>query len=413
MSWESISLSDALRPLKSSPFTRDELNYSGGQYQNVHYGDILVRFPSVVDAEKEGLPYVSDSAEGRCSRCSLLQNGDIIIADTAEDEAVGKAIEIQGITDQKVVSGLHTMAFRPQEGLFAPGFLGYFLNSSVYHNQLLPLMQGIKVLSISKTAIGDTVIKYPSYKEQEKIVESLSGVDDMIGALDEAIAKKQQIKEGLMQQLLTGEAVIPEYSGEWQKKRVGDIGFTYSGLTGKTKNDFGHGEAQYITFLNVLNNPVLKTDVFEKVDVRSDERQNAAKKGDLFFNTSSETPEEVGICALLNADINNLYLNSFCFGFRLTDPDVDGLYLSYFWRSKQGREIMSALAQGATRYNLSKEYFNKAIITLPPIELQRYIANTITAADKEIAELEQKRDKYLLIKQGMMQELLTGKTRLV
>ena len=413
MSWESISLSDALRPLKSSPFTRDELNYSGGQYQNVHYGDILVRFPSVVDAEKEGLPYVSDSAEGRCSRCSLLQNGDIIIADTAEDEAVGKAIEIQGITDQKVVSGLHTMAFRPQEGLFAPGFLGYFLNSSVYHNQLLPLMQGIKVLSISKTAIGDTVIKYPSYKEQEKIVESLSGVDDMIGALDEAIAKKQQIKEGLMQQLLTGEAVIPEYSGEWQKKRIGDIGFTYSGLTGKTKNDFGHGEAQYITFLNVLNNPVLKTDVFEKVDVRSDERQNAAKKGDLFFNTSSETPEEVGICALLNADINNLYLNSFCFGFRLTDPDVDGLYLSYFWRSKQGREIMSALAQGATRYNLSKEYFNKAIITLPPIELQRYIANTITAADKEIAELEQKRDKYLLIKQGMMQELLTGKTRLV
>ena len=413
MSWESISLSDALRPLKSSPFTRDELNYSGGQYQNVHYGDILVRFPSVVDAEKEGLPYVSDSAEGRCSRCSLLQNGDIIIADTAEDEAVGKAIEIQGITDQKVVSGLHTMAFRPQEGLFAPGFLGYFLNSSVYHNQLLPLMQGIKVLSISKTAIGDTVIKYPSYKEQEKIVESLSGVDDIIGALDEAIAKKQQIKEGLMQQLLTGEAVIPEYSGEWQKKRIGDIGFTYSGLTGKTKNDFGHGEAQYITFLNVLNNPVLKTDVFEKVDVRSDERQNAAKKGDLFFNTSSETPEEVGICALLNADINNLYLNSFCFGFRLTDPDVDGLYLSYFWRSKQGREIMSALAQGATRYNLSKEYFNKAIITLPPIELQRYIANTITAADKEIAELEQKRDKYLLIKQGMMQELLTGKTRLV
>lgn len=253
----------------------------------------------------------------------------------------------------------------------------------------------------------------PPLAEQHRIADALSGVDDMVGTLDEAIAKKRQIKEGLMQQLLTGEAVIPGFSGKWQKKRVGDIGFTYSGLTGKTKNDFGHGEAQYITFLNVLNNPVLKTDVFEKVDVCSDERQNAAKKGDLFFNTSSETPEEVGICALLNSDIDNLYLNSFCFGFRLTDPDVDGLYLSYFWRSKQGREIMSALAQGATRYNLSKEYFNKAIITLPPIELQRYIANTITAADKEIAELEQKRDKYLLIKQGMMQELLTGKTRLV
>lgn len=253
----------------------------------------------------------------------------------------------------------------------------------------------------------------PPLDEQHRIADALSGIDKLISALDEAIAKKQQVKEGLMQQLLTGKTAIPGFGGEWKSKRVGDIGFTYSGLTGKAKNDFGHGEAQYITFLNVLNNPVLKTDIFERVDVRGDERQNAAKKGDLFFNTSSETPEEVGICALLNSDIDNLYLNSFCFGFRLTDPDVDGLYLSYFWRSKQGREIMSALAQGATRYNLSKEYFNKAIITLPPIELQRYIANTITAADKEIAELELKRDKYLLVKQGMMQELLTGQTRLV
>lgn len=413
MTWNSITLADAFKPLKSSPFTRDELNYTGGKYQNVHYGDILVRLNSVVFIEKAGLPFVNYTSESKCSRCSLLQNGDIIIADTAEDEAVGKAIEIQGIDGQKIVSGLHTMAFRPQEGVFAPGFLGYFLNSSEYHYQLLPLMQGIKVLSISKAAIGDTLIKYPSIEDQKRIVSALSAVDELIDALDEAIAKKRQIKEGLMQQLLTGKTAIQGFDGKWHSKRVGDIGFTYSGLTGKTKNDFGHGEAQYITFLNVLNNPVLNTDIFERVDVRSDERQNAAKKGDLFFNTSSETPEEVGICALLNADINNLYLNSFCFGFRLTDSEVDGLYLSYFWRSKQGREIMSALAQGATRYNLSKEYFNKTEILLPPLEQQKYIANTIAAADIEIAKLVEKQEKYSLIKQGMMQELLTGKTRLI
>lgn len=267
---------------------------------------------------------------------------------------------------------------------------------------------------LMNNVMAEIQIAIPSnLEEQLRIAKALSTIDAYIKSLDDFIVKKRQIKEGLMQQLLTGKTAIPGYSGDWQNKRVGDIGYTYSGLTGKSKNDFGHGEAQYITFLNVLNNPVLKTDIFERVDVRSGEHQNAAKKGDLFFNTSSETPEEVGICALLNDDINNLYLNSFCFGFRLTDPDVDGLYLSYFWRSKQGREIMSALAQGATRYNLSKEYFNKAIITLPPIELQRYIANTITAADKEIAGLLQKRDKYLLVKQGMMQELLTGKTRLL
>ena len=292
-------------------------------------------------------------------------------------------------------------------------FLSYFFRSKAGRDIMTMLAQGATRYNLSKESFNKTLIAFPPLEEQKKIADALSGVDNMVVALDEAIAKKRQIKEGLMQQLLTGEAVVPGLSGEWQKKRVGDIGFTYSGLTGKSKKDFGHGDAQYITFLNVLSNPILKTDIFEKVDVLCDEHQNAARKGDLFFNTSSETPEEVGFCALLNDDIDNLYLNSFCFGFRLTDPEVDGLYLSYFWRSKQGREIMSALAQGATRYNLSKEYFNKAVITLPPIEQQRYIANTITAADKEITKLMEKLEKYLLIKRGMMQELLTGKTRLL
>ena len=223
MSWKTIPFSDAFRPLKATPFTRDELNYSGGHYQNVHYGDILVRFPSVVDAENAGLPFVNASSEERCSRCSILQNGDIIIADTAEDEAVGKAIEIRGIKEQRIVSGLHTMAFRPQEGIFAPGFLGYFLNSPEYHNQLLPLMQGTKVTSISKTAIRDTIIKYPSPEEQESIVEAFAEVDQLINAIDEAIAKKRQIKEGVMRQLLTGSTRIPGYNEDWVELELGAI----------------------------------------------------------------------------------------------------------------------------------------------------------------------------------------------
>ena len=292
-------------------------------------------------------------------------------------------------------------------------FLSYFFRSKVGRDIMTMLAQGATRYNLSKESFNKTLIAFPPFDEQKRIADALSAVDELIGALDEAIAKKRQIKEGLMQQLLTGKTALQGFDGKWQSKRVGDIGFTYSGLTGKTKNDFGHGDAQYITFLNVLNNPVLNTDIFERVDVRGDERQNAAKKGDLFFNTSSETPEEVGFCALLNDDVEKLYLNSFCFGFRLTDPEVDGLYLSYFWRSKQGRGIMSALAQGATRYNLSKEYFNKTEILLPPLEQQKNIANTIAAADDEIAKLVEKREKYFLIKQGMMQELLTGKTRLI
>lgn len=292
-------------------------------------------------------------------------------------------------------------------------FLSYFFRSKLGRDIMTMLAQGATRYNLSKESFNKTLIAFPPFEEQKRIAEALSGFDDIIGALDEAIEKKRQIKEGLMQNLLTGSIRLRGFSGEWQNKTVGEIGFTYSGLTGKGKNDFGHGEALYITFLNVLNNPILKTDIFEKVDVKDGERQNKALKGDLFFNTSSETPEEVGICAMLNEGIENLYLNSFCFGFRLTDPEVDGLYLSYFWRSKLGREIMTTLAQGATRYNLSKEYFNKTKILLPPLNLQRHIANTLMIAEREIALLEAKREKYNLIKQGMMQELLTGKTRLI
>lgn len=199
---------------------------------------------------------------------------------------------------------------------------------------------------------------------------------------------------------------------DWSVKQIGKIGYTYSGLTGKGKNDFGKGNSRYITFLNVLNNPVLRTDIFERVSISDGEHQNLALKGDLFFNTSSETPEEVGICALLDNDVPNLYLNSFCFGYRLTDPEVDGLFLSYFFRSKAGRDIMTMLAQGATRYNLSKESFNKTLIAFPPFEEQKKITEALSGVDAMIRALDEAIAKKRQIKEGLMQQLLTGKTRL-
>ena len=143
------------------------------------------------------------------------------------------------------------------------------------------------------------------------------------------------------------------------------------------------------------------------------ENQNEVRKGDLFFNTSSETPEDVGTCSTLLIDVENVYLNSFCFGYRLEDEEMSGLFLSYYFRSAIGRKEMTMLAQGATRYNLSKENFNKIVVTVPPTKKEQdRIAGILTAMDKEIAALEAERDKYKNIKQGMMQKLLTGQIRL-
>ena len=186
------------------------------------------------------------------------------------------------------------------------------------------------------------------------------------------------------------------------------------GLSGKCKVDFGQGDALYIPFMNVMSNPIIDTTFFENVNVKFTEVQNKAQQGDLFFNTSSEIPEEVGMCSVLFHDVDNLYLNSFCFGFRLNnDKEHNPLFLSYLFRSDVGRKLMYSLAQGATRYNLSKNNFYKLELYLPKHKEQTAIAEILLDMDDEIDKLTQKLNKYKNIKQGMMQELLTGKVRLI
>ena len=270
------------------------------------------------------------------------------------------------------------------------------------------------VPSLTAKAIYDIAVALPPLHEQKAIAEALSDVDELLTAMTTLIEKKCAIKQGAMQELLTGKKRLPGFSGEWVEKRLGDCGFCYNGITGKGGNDFGKGEARYITFLNVLLNVVIDTSIFDMVDIKLGENQNEVRRGDLFFNTSSETPEEVGFCAVLDEDVTSVYLNSFCFGFRLTDDNVNGKFLAYWFRSAGGRALMTFLAQGSTRYNLSKDAFREAYICIPPtLAEQRAIAEVLSDMDAEIEALEAKRVKYESIKQGMMQELLTGKTRLV
>ena len=148
--------------------------------KNVHYGDVLIKFGEVLDVSKENLPMILDKSVLSKYNASFLQNGDVIVADTAEDLTVGKCSEIAGLNDEVVLSGLHTIPYRPVEK-FASGYLGYYLNSNMYHNQLIPLMQGIKVTSISKSAMQNTDIVYPkSVEEQSRIGNYFQSLDSLI-----------------------------------------------------------------------------------------------------------------------------------------------------------------------------------------------------------------------------------------
>ena len=150
-----------------------------GACLDIHYGDVLIKYGEVLDAGGDRIPRIADDQKASSLSCPPLQDGDVVIADTAEDEAVGKCSELRNVEGKTIFSGLHTMPCRPIE-VFAPGYLGFYLNSDAFRIQLLPLMQGIKVISVSRSAIEDTDVRYPSLPEQRAIGALFSCLDNLI-----------------------------------------------------------------------------------------------------------------------------------------------------------------------------------------------------------------------------------------
>ncbi len=199
--WEQCKLSEVLISLQNNTLSRAELSTEKGVAKNVHYGDILVRFREVLDVSDEQLPMIQDDTIVAKYKTSFLQNGDVIIADTAEDETVGKCTEIAGLDDETVISGLHTIPYRPLFE-FASGYLGYYMNSTAYHSQLLPLMQGIKVTSISKSAMQNTDIVYPkSVDEQKQIGDYFRNLDHLITLHRRKCDELKEVKRFMLQNM--------------------------------------------------------------------------------------------------------------------------------------------------------------------------------------------------------------------
>ena len=209
-SWEQRKLSDTLNFLSNNTLSRAELSEDTGTYKNVHYGDVLIKFGEYIDAQSTDLPYIADDEKAKKFESSKLQDGDIIIADTAEDEAVGKCVEIGNIGDLSIVSGLHTIPCRPKVK-FAPAYLGFYLNSASYHDQLIPLMQGIKVTSISKSAISDTMISAPTnLSEQGKIGQFFTQLDSLI-----TLHQREPPKEDKILNDIKTDTLFHEYYCQW------------------------------------------------------------------------------------------------------------------------------------------------------------------------------------------------------
>ncbi|MCW8347605.1 restriction endonuclease subunit S [Vibrio sp. ZSDZ65] len=199
--WEEKSFGACFVNVGNNTLSRAELNYQVGLAKNIHYGDVLIKFGETLDADSELIPFITNNGVANKLKHTALKNGDIVIADAAEDNTVGKCVELFNVGELLVFSGLHTIAVRPTLP-FASKYLGYYLNSASYHDQLSSLMQGTKVLSISKTTIQNTHVVFPNHvEEQAAIGNYFQKLDSLINQHQQQITKLTNIKQACLSKM--------------------------------------------------------------------------------------------------------------------------------------------------------------------------------------------------------------------
>ncbi|NRO52645.1 hypothetical protein IMAU50024_01191 [Lactobacillus helveticus] len=248
----------------------------------------------------------------------------------------------------------------------------------------------------------------PQKTEQVKIGTFFATLDHLIAVNQRKLAKLKELKQGYLQKMFPQNgSKFPQlrfsgFADAWEQRKLGELGSTFTGLTGKTKEDFGHGDAKFVTYMNVFQNAVASLEQLDSVEI--DPKQNEVKKGDVFFTTSSETPEEVGMSSVWKYNYDNVYLNSFTFGYRPnTEFDLD--YLAAMLRSTTVRKKITFLAQGISRYNISKTKMMDIEVPVPSLEEQAKIGAFLSNVEQTITLHQRKLEKLQELKKGYLQKM--------
>lgn len=403
--WEIRKLGSIFKFIPNNTISRDNL-VNQGTVMNVHYGDILIKYGSILDIKNNEIPFINDSVISNSKFNEFAKDGDILIADTAEDEMVCKATELYNIENRKLVSGLHTMWIRPITE-FKPKYLGYFFNSTFYHNQILPLIQGTKVCSVSKGAIKDTCISIPLENEQNKIASALTSIDNLLLSLDKLIEKKRLIKQGVMQELLTGKKRLPGFTGEWRASNLGELCIIKDG-THQTPRYVENGIA-FFSVENVTNNNFKRVKYITSEDYNILTKNYRIEKGDVLMTRIGS----IGICKYIDWDVNASFYVSLAL-LKFKEPSLAKFFSFYSMTERFIKDIESNSLQFASPKKINLSNISSVRIEFPTSKDEmEAITIILSSIEKELESLEGKKAKYEQIKQGMMQQLLTGKIRLI
>ena len=332
-----------------------------------------------------------------------LHTGDMVMVQSGH---VGHAAVIPEELDNTAAHAL--IMFRNPKEEIEPYFLNYEYQTDKAKKQIENITTGNTIKHILASDMQEFVVDIPKYEEQKVIASYFCKLDHLITLHQRKCEQTKKLKKYMLQKMFPRNgAKVPEirfdgFTYDWEQRKLGDMGSTFTGLSGKTKEDFGHGDAQFITYMNVFSNPVANIEMTEAVEI--DAKQNRVKKGDVFFTTSSETPEEVGMSCVMPENKDNIYLNSFCFGYRPTEKfDLD--YLAYVLRADSFRKEMKFLAQGISRYNISKNKVMEVSIPIPNLEEQTMVGRYFSNLDHLITLHQRKCDELKKMKKYMLQNM--------
>ena len=380
-----MRLEEEFKTFSTASFSRDQMS-DKGEFCCVHYGDIHTLYGNVVDATIDEMPRISIA---QASRYKNLKDGDILLADASEDdEGIGKPVAIV-CHNQKVIAGLHTIPLRKKdEKKWHATFPSYLFSGRMVKEQVERLSEGTKVNSITYTKIKDVLIPLPPKPEQERIADALTAIDSLIANLERTIQKKKHIREGAMEELLSGKRRLPGFSGEWVEKEVGTICPKMRRGEMLKASDYKAGSVPVIAagiepagYHNMPNRPQ------NTITISS----SGANAGYIQFHPY---PIFAGDC------------------FTIESSDVyDIQFIFYALKCKQ-REVFKLQTGGAQPHVHPKDIAPYIIPYPSDIREQHAIADTLTAMDDEIALLQAEKTKYQQIRSGMMDDLLTGKIRL-
>ncbi len=403
--WNTYPFKKMFRLIPNNPLSRDKLTNSGS-IGNIHYGDVLIKYGDTI-SDQDNIPRIKGNIDFVAS--NLLQKNDVIIADTAEDETVGKVTQV-GDVSIPLVGGLHTVICRPNIET-ADGYLGCYMNSRYYHDQLLPYITGIKVSSVSKKSLNETELTIPStVDEQQEIIKVFHEMDQHIDNLSMLIEKKRGIRDGALEDLISGRTRVIGYNSEWKAQKLCDLAYILNGDRGvnyPNENQFIPFGIPFVNAGNLENGRVN----WDNMNYITEDRYNLLgggkiKKGDILFCLRGS----LGKYALVNFS-GGAPASSLCI-IRAKENTVPS-FLLYIIASSLMRNNIEMTNTGSSQPNLSAKDISHYIFEVPAdIDEQNEIANILIAMDEEIEVLEAEREKMIQIREGAMDDLLTGRVRL-